>query len=472
MASSSYIPPEYTPITSEDIKKLLNKSLFQDGELRFFEKHYSIDPKLNRIVFKGKFSSDNLLFEESDKIEYDEIIFDGGKFEKIEFIGGTFKKVVFRNGIYNGYVSIRGGTFDNIVLLGGEFKHWFGTLDGINETDELDNPLAQQALNIGSLSIEGGSFVNNIWIEGGKFNTLSIRSVSLLKLHITPKLLTMPHIDVIILSVYLFKDSIIQLGDITLERLEFVDFTNNGTITISNLKLTKQLNVINSDLGKLTFINCDFSKNTLVFQSSKITDIALVGSLFPENIIPRVDLTEFPKQKRLAWGQIKKVYENRGDLVESGRYLAKEMNLHLDSLSWRRDFWEILNLFVNKWSNNHGQSWKRGFISTLIIAILFYSMYCYSLGYSLNFSFSLASKDTFWELVSFLPEFINPIHKADYIANELQKYEQLKSGLSLTDLKDYPLPRNARFIDTISRIFVGYCVFQLIAAFRKYGKKL
>ncbi len=185
-----------------------------------------------------------------------------------------------------------------------------------------------------------------------------------------------------------------------------------------------------------------------------------------------MEVIEFPKQKRLAWGQIKKVYENRGDLVESGRYLAKEMNLHLDSLSWRKDFWETLNLFVNKWSNNHGQSWKRGIVSTITIATFFYTIYCNLLGYNLTLSLNSTSKDTFWEIASFLPEFINPIHKADYIANELQKYEHLKAGLSLTDLEEYPLPRNARFIDTISRIFVGYCVFQLIAAFRKYGKKL
>lgn len=282
--SQSYTAPSsppFIPISQDFIKKLFCKSLV-DNEFSQIQNYVLLDSKFNRIVLKGNFSVGNLLFDENDQIEYDEIIFDGGKFERIEFIGGTFKKIIFRNGIFNGYISIRGGTFEKIVLIGGEFKHWFGTLDGINETDEFDNKLAQQPLIIGSLSIEGGSFVNNIWIEGGKFNTLLIRSVSLLKLHITPKLITMPHIDIIILSVYLFKDSIIQLGDITLERIEFVDFTNNGTITISNLKLKNQLNVINSDLGKTTFINCDFSKNTLVFQSSKITDIALVGSLLPE----------------------------------------------------------------------------------------------------------------------------------------------------------------------------------------------
>lgn len=55
-------------------------------------------------------------------------------------------------------------------------------------------------------------------------------------------------------------------------------------------------------------------------------------------------------------------------------------------------------------------------------------------------------------------EFINPIHKPDFIAEEI-----IGKGVKANGW--------ARTIENISRIFIAYFIYQFIQAFRKHGKK-
>lgn len=432
-----------------------------------------------KVVLKGDFAIDDLVFESGENYER-EIIFDGRKYKNIEFRGGNYKKIIFRRGTFDGFVSIRGGNFGNLVLLGGTFNHWLGTLNGVENKYYDGQPLADEALTIERFEIEGGTFLNNIWIEGGSIGHLEIRPVTLSKIHIKPnddrvlidsvyslKHTSSPKISEITLSRYLFKDSILQIFDSTIKSIYFKNFTNNGTITISKVKLTETLEIINSDLGKTTLIDCDLDKAKLEFQSSKVIETSLNGTSLPLIIEGEDNL-----QKRLLYSQIKKIYENRGDVVEANRYFAKEMNTHFKTLNWIGNFWEKANIGLNKISSNHGQNLRTSFLTTTAAIIICFTLYCRSLGYLYSCPPNSESYDTFFELSSHIWEFTNPIHKADYIPKELEKYELLKKGFhNEIKILKFEIPREARFWDVFSRIIIGYFIYQFIAAFRKHGKK-
>jgi hypothetical protein len=430
----------------------------------------SIDETDTALIINGGFSlDDDLRFSQADGFDK-EIIFDGGTFNNIIFTGGYYKKIIFRRGTFNGYISIRGGTFDNIVLLGGTFNHWLGTLNGIiNEKN--GEKLAEERLKIRLFEIEGGTYTNNIWVSGGIIERLELRVLSNIKIHIkpnddkiydpvtatySPEYDSIPSIIDLIFSRYSNKDSIFQISTIPISNIIFRDYINAGIVNFANIGLTENLEFTNSDLGKTTFINCDFFYRKLLFRSSKITEVALAGSRFPQpgNIISgRSD--DSVKQRRLAFSQIKKVFETRGDNIEAGKYQAEELNVYYSELKFG---WEKINLGFNKYSNNHGQSWERPLILLILSGVLFYTIFCLSLG--VTFDFSLTGLKEFGRLACYFFEFINPIRKSDFLPKEI-----------LQPAGEPNIPALAFLVDNVSKIFTAYLVYQLIAAFRKHGKK-
>ncbi|CAH0994094.1 hypothetical protein EMA8858_00201 [Emticicia aquatica] len=274
------------------------------------------------------------------------------------------------------------------------------------------------------------------------------------------------------------KDNFIQFNQAHFNEVIFDNFTNFGNLyfvnikteenytmsyvlnlaskTKSNTQITPKIAFKNSDMGKTTFINCDLTGFNLEFQSSKISEVFLAGTEMPlsKNII-----SKDKQQKRLALSQIKKIYENRGDLVEAGKYQAEEMNVYLQTLPKN---WEKVNVFLNKWTNNHGQSWQRAFKFTVISSLIFFLFYTWSLYYMFDSNYFF-KKNGYSFLLDYKPfinkkmyffEFFNPTHKFDFIRDQ-----------------EITLSFWSSFWDFFGRIFIGYGIYQLIAAFRKHGKK-
>lgn len=423
----------------------------------------------DRLYISGEFTLDDITFESQDKYE-NEIIFDGGVYSNISFRGGNFKKLTFRTGTFNGFVSFRGGTFDSILLLGGAFNRFLGTLDGYKNF-EVGARLADQLLVIHRFEIEGGVFTNNIWINGGQIDRLEIKSVLPTKIHCkpnddsiykperkksVPRFESKPKILELILSRYSNRDNFIHISNVDIDRLKFEDFTNIGNITITKINVKDYIRFENSDLGKAAFIDCNFSNIGLIFKSSKVNEIALTGCRLPdpENIVsPGNDEI----QKKLALSQIKKVYTNMGDSVEATRYHAQELITYHRTLKGKKHWGEKINLWLNGKTNRHGRSWSRAFWVLLIGSGIFYILYCISLGFWFDFS-SKGWRGFFMNLASF-PEFFNPIRKSDFLPRVLAKKDETQV-LGIT-----------YFIDSMAKIFTAYLIYQLIAAFRKHGKK-
>lgn len=227
--------------------------------------------------------------------------------------------------------------------------------------------------------------------------------------------------------------------------------------TSINNKLIPSVVLINSSLGKLEFMNVDLSKFELSFHSSKITDIYLTGSELPT--IVKAVITTNPKsqfrQQKIAYSQLKKINEQQGDFVNANMYYAREMNAHFNYLSLREEFFEVINLGLNKISSDHGQSIKSAFWSVIIVSILSFTLFCYLLGYSPTISLSSDSFNVFGRLTSYFFEFLNPVHRLD-------TFDSL--------IPNMDMPSSARAIDGFSRIVLAYLIYQFIQAFRKHGK--
>ncbi len=230
-------------------------------------------------------------------------------------------------------------------------------------------------------------------------------------------------------------------------------------ISVINDHSKPTLALINSNLGRMHFMNVNLSKFEMAFHSSKLTDIFLTGSEFPKSVksvLKTGNLKMQFRQQRIAYTQLKKIYEQHGDSVSANSYFASEMNSYYHSLSFIEEPFEVINLGLNKFSSNHGQSIKSAFLTTFSVSIIIYVIFCFTLGYTLDLSLQESSESTFWRLFTYFPEFLNPVHR-------LEAFSDLR--------KDKIVPDSARFIDGVSRIILAYLLYQFIQAFRKHGKK-
>ncbi len=407
-------------------------------------------------------------------------------------------------------------------------------------------------LEIGSLKVNNAKKIKNLNISGCNINDFIISSNTIESLEIfsskeSSTRLRLLKFDNQIVNTYIdgynnsveinrcefqnctvSKDLSLKFYNIKIKELSLRSFLNYGNSIFLDINKTEDdskglLEFYNSDLGKTIFMNCNFKDFVVRFSSSKINEIFLAGTDFPpiadENYITlsgtldyeqknlcytqlkrvyesrgdslnsakfheaelsvwkkEIDISENEKlrlkvseekkkelhilklmEEKLIYGQYKKMYEGRGDTVKAIEYFGKEMDLHRTILSKSGgQYWERFQLSLNKFSNNFGQSWHWAVGWIAVVGLLFYMLYCLSLGFRPGNS-SAEDIQRFWKLTSYFFDFINPIRKGEFI--------------KLDGVDYYPISNSARVIDFLWRIVITYLGYQLIQAFRKYSKK-
>lgn len=106
------------------------------------------------------------------------------------------------------------------------------------------------------------------------------------------------------------------------------------------------------------------------------------------------------------------------------------------------NFIERITFCLNKYSNRHGESWGQALLFILGIGMLFF----------IPFRILSGKTEIIW----------NPT--TEFLANFLlfiDPTQKIKEGTS----------NEIKILIFVSKIFIGYGIFQLIAAFRKHGKK-
>jgi hypothetical protein len=237
-------------------------------------------------------------------------------------------------------------------------------------------------------------------------------------------------------------------------------------------------------LGKTEITASNLAGFRLEYYNSRLLECFIIGTSIPQKgikiyspFVPGMTVIgkEKYRQKLSLFTQLKKVFENQGDVIGTSVYHSIAMQSQEKLLSWR--FWnqkdslrnkvhylfEKLGFFLNRASNNHGESWPRALAFTVILSIVFYFGSMWALKYDFDCTLLFNRKGysflTDFGLIKTYGErffgFLNPTHGFDYMSKDTGL--QPDFGHSCWDF--------------FGRIFIGYGFFQFIAAFRRHGKK-
>ncbi len=302
-------------------------------------------------------------------------------------------------------------------------------------------------------------------------------------------------VEHLIITGFLEDKNKLIISNVRTNKIFFSNFINNGKVLFINVfandKESPSIKFIDSDIGNTTFLKCNFQEFDLFYSSSSISNVKIIGGIFPgpENIqkitgddndsfiIPvliqlkkiyessgdSINASKFHefelnlyknassnlKSEINILNQLKKMYEQRGDSVKVLEYQAKELEIYMNSPEI--SYFEKFNLMSAFYSNNFGTDWIKALKFLILGSIPFYIIFIFCQGYRPGDDFKL-----FLEIVANYLEFLNPLRKSDFFIINGQP-ENLES---LTRIWDF-----------FGRIFNAFAVYQLIQAFRKYGKK-
>ncbi|MBD0404255.1 hypothetical protein [Flammeovirga sp. EKP202] len=246
------------------------------------------------------------------------------------------------------------------------------------------------------------------------------------------------------------------------------NFQNHGYLTISNIILNQKYNLLlisDSNINSTEFINVDLKRfSEVVIAKSNVSNILLSNSTFPiaiqtETRSPKLGFTIAKHENinksiyyRETYRQLKIALEKQGNKNLALQFKAKEMYYLRKELNFGTD--KIL-LYLNFISNNHGISWIRGVAFTLIISFLFFCIYNSTLSpqyfyWGFDFSFE-ETKEGF-------------LIGLNHFTNFITSFPKLR-------LDDNSNTWQTNITVLLSRIFIGYGIYQTIISFRKYGGK-
>lgn len=228
--------------------------------------------------------------------------------------------------------------------------------------------------------------------------------------------------------------------------------------------------IVNSSLGKTEITGSDLTGFHFEYRDSKLLEVFVSGSQLPKDKIdiynetPNKSLLDriYFDQKISIYNQLKKIFENQGDIVESTWYHSKAMAnqerllslLYYDKRGrlfdkwWSEEAFDLLNFRLNKLSNNHGESWRRALCFSLYLLFSVYALYFISINSGKPFSRSGIN-----DFIGSFFSFLDFTHKIDFMVEK----EELNGW--------------AKFLDFFGRVTVLYCTYQFVTAFRRHGKR-
>lgn len=226
------------------------------------------------------------------------------------------------------------------------------------------------------------------------------------------------------------------------------------------------LKMISSDLGKTQIINSDLSSNwKCTFANTNMLQLAVIGTQLPYKIIvPDGSSYILSEQERLAYGQLKKIYENNNDSINFTYYHSKGLTAIKEYLKYKakksgKEKADLISLTINDYSSRFNDSLLRAFYVLISFCIVSYCIFCLSLGF---YHFT-SDWSKFFRLCSYFPSYMSPIR-----SNEMMFSDPV---LNITSDNNPKLFSFGIFWDSISRIIISYLIYQFIQAFRKYGKR-
>ncbi|BBB32396.1 hypothetical protein TTHT_0832 [Thermotomaculum hydrothermale] len=330
----------------------------------------------------------------------------------------------------------------------------------------------------------------------------------------------------------------VELRNLNLEVLKFNNLINHSKeFIIFNLKVKEDennkknkdggdplLEINNSLLNRMRFVNCDFSEAKIKIKNSSLTDCEFVnvdwGEIPEERICPNL-FESNPKKAQDIYRQLKLAHDNQKDFIHGNDFYALEMRAYDKYLTEKRKFLktkkeknnfnilkDLIIFKISKIASNFGQDWVRVlkwicilvtsltiinlvdtnkmpslsylifiiFLSGIIfllmleecddtkhcfkIKALVFSLFVYVLGF---FSFSQNNTQRIFNIWEFFVT--KPLQIVDFIAVTISKiinpWKTIFSSNSLKHIHGY----EAFFV--FSWIILSYLVYQLIISLRR-----
>lgn len=277
------------------------------------------------------------------------------------------------------------------------------------------------------------------------------------------------------------KESVIDFNNMICMSILFNSFINFGKIYFRNvnsnlshcqpgietIKTDRLIRIRNSDLGQVQFLSCTFRGKgwKYEFVNSKILGIEILGSYFPDHpYIDNMSTAEY-KQQRFLYGQLSKVYENQGNRVRALFYRKSSIGAYQKELANKdkishREWFDLQSLRLY-WVTN-GFDYNLSVSALWLMGYSIFSYVCYLLLCDQPLQICWNCKDSVSRFLFYLAkyfEFINPIHKVQFI-------EDINSNYS----SHIPIKAKAVLLDNVSRVIIVFLTYQFVQAFRKFGR--
>ncbi|RZJ65621.1 MAG: hypothetical protein EOO50_13305 [Flavobacterium sp.] len=222
------------------------------------------------------------------------------------------------------------------------------------------------------------------------------------------------------------------------QKIAIQDFsTSNHTLRIQNCSM-----------GVFEIKNTKLQYYKLIIMSSDLSGIKLIKSKFPvvKNNWTFDDGLSFYNDLYTSASK-QNNSQDKIDYYVAAQYFAYQ-RLKGDSNSFSK-LGNMITLLTSRCISNHGSNWLQAVFVTFAFGLISFILFIVSLeNYHLDCS-QIGINYFFTNVLSFLPQFLNPLHKIDFIDGGLLG---LWSG----------------WVDLLSRIIIGVGLFETVRSFRKY----
>lgn len=252
-------------------------------------------------------------------------------------------------------------------------------------------------------------------------------------------------------------DSYIELNEVNCEEVVFREnFGTNGIIKIKACDKLSKISFFTADIPNLEIFNSNFKNTSFITGQSIIEKIKWQSVEWSEKLEqytdPKLDISFRGETLRY----LKLNAFNQQDTINYIKFYSLELQDYEKLIQVKKWYSEDrVLLYLNKISNNHGLSWKRGLCFSIGIGTLFFIPNLFLLN------------NPYWEF-----GWSNWSDFREVLDITLKLFSQsLYAAHSFDYLKEYNPKGIVFLIDLIGRIFLTYGYYQTIVAFRKFGRK-
>lgn len=228
--------------------------------------------------------------------------------------------------------------------------------------------------------------------------------------------------------------------------VKFSTFSQNGRARFNSCCVIKELRLIESTIN-----------GRIDITYSKISKLDMEGTIVPGFInLYETEIKDIGG--RYSARILKDSLYRLNNVIDALLYKSREMQLYKDELKKdlanlkSKKICDYILLLLNTASNNNGLSWGRGVVFTFSFAFAFFSLINYhGIDQTYFFEWGWKGWDNFGEVWK---NYLNMFYLTDF----KDKFDGIK------------LNAFGETLFFVSKIFIGYGVYQTISAFRKYGK--